>query len=91
LREENHHGLGVAMQQVVQGPVTGQKPAQSDGVKPKSLSRDLAEGPMGLAVVPRNADSPAMPSKPIMATSTAISSSTAATTEMTQFKGNRPP
>src|SRR5215212_5311485 len=46
LCEESQHGLGVAMQQVVQGAVPGQEPAQSDSVEPKSLSRDLAEAPM---------------------------------------------
>src|SRR5829696_9499492 len=46
LGEESQHGLGVAMQQVVQGAVAGQEPAQSDSVEPKSLSWDLAEAPM---------------------------------------------
>src|SRR5215213_6724870 len=46
LCEEGHHGLGVAMQQVVQGTVLGQESAQSDSFEPKSLSRDLAEAPM---------------------------------------------
>ena len=36
LGEESQHGLGVEMQQVVQGAVPVQEAAQSDGLEPKS-------------------------------------------------------
>jgi hypothetical protein len=44
--EESQHGVGVAMQQVVQFAVTSQEPAQSNSLEPKSQPRHLAEGPM---------------------------------------------